>query len=623
MMIKLVLILTVSMSTYHLYGAAVSMPELLIHRSMHLVFAIPLIFLIYPFLKKEKNQPPQLFDLIQAIVAALPWLWILFNFNRLVERMEYVDPLSTMDYAMGILAILTILEATRRTVGIAMVLLAVLMFFYTLFGSYAPGFMTIKNTNPKLVLEHLFILPEGILGMPVGVAATYVFLFILFGAFLEKSGAGDFFMNLAMSIAGKQRGGPGKIATIASALFGTLSGSCVANVYTTGIFTIPLMKRIGYRKEFAGAVEAVASTGGQLMPPIMGSAAFLMADFLGIPYIQIVSAALIPSLLYYLTLYYLLDMEAARTGMLGMDSSELPDFKKTIKNGSLTLIPVALIVVLLFNRYSAFLAAFWAIVVTFIISWLRPDTRIGLKKLTHALDSGARNILPLSAACATAGIIIGLISLNGIGLKFTAAVIHLTGGNLLLGLILVMIAGLILGMGLPTPAAYILVAIFGAPALVELGLPPLSAHMFCFFYAILSAITPPVAMAAYSGAQLAGGGFNDTAFISLRLGIVAFIIPFMFAYDPALLLRGNAWHVALGVITAIPGTYAIAVGVGGWLHGQVSIKLRLLAGIGGLTLLMVGWQTDIIGIICLSILLVIYIKRRKAGTHKIQEVVSG
>lgn len=610
-MTNLILVLTVSMSAYHLYGAASVLPELIIHRSIHLIFAVPLIFLIYPLVSgAKKGEPPRLWDLLQAVLAALPWVWILLNFERLVERMEYVDPLSTMDYAMAVLAIITVLEATRRTVGMAMVVLALLVFAYTMFGEYAPGVLAIKSTRLDMVLEHLFVLPEGILGMPIGVTATYVFLFVLFGAFLEKSGAGDFFMDFAKSIAGRQRGGPGKVAVVSSAFFGTLSGSSVANVYTTGIFTIPLMKRIGYRPAFAGAVEAVASTGGQLMPPIMGSAAFLMADFLGVPYLDIMFAAIIPSLLYYVTLYFLLDMEAARTGMVGLDASELPRPWATLKGGLINLIPLVLIVVMLVYRYSPFMAAFYGIVVTFVLSWLKPVSRIGLKKLSQALDSGARNILPLSAACATAGIIIGLISLNGIGLKFTAAVIHLTGGSLFLGLILVMIAALILGMGLPTPAAYILVAIFGAPALVELGLPPLAAHMFCFFYAILSSITPPVAMAAYGGAQLAEAGFNETALIALRLGLIAFIVPFIFAFDPALLLIGGTSKVVLGVITALAGSLLVAVSISGWLYGKASVPIRILAGAGGLMMLVPGWRTDVPGGICLAIVLGIYIKRR-------------
>ena len=619
LMTKLIIVLTVTMSAYHLYGAASVLPELLIHRSTHLIFAIPLIFLIYPMMKASKGSPVRPWDLVQAVIAALPWLWILINFERLVERMEYVDALTDIDYFMACLAIITVLEATRRTVGLSMVLLAIIVFIYTLFGDYVPGFLAIKSTKPTILLEHLFVLPEGILGMPIGVTATYVFLFVLFGAFLEKSGAGEFFMDLAMSLAGRQRGGPGKVAVISSAFFGTLSGSCVANVYTTGIFTIPLMKRIGYRSSFAGAVEAVASTGGQLMPPIMGSAAFLMADFLGIPYMQIMYAAIIPSMLYYITLYYLLDMEAASSGMVGMKASDLPRTWSTLKGGVVSLLPVVLIVVMLFHRYSPFMAAFYGIVLTYILSWLKPASRIGRKKLVQALDGGARNILPLSAACATAGIIIGLISLNGLGLKFTAAVIHLTEGNLFLGLFLVMIAALVLGMGLPTPAAYILVAIFGAPALVELGLPPLAAHMFCFFYAILSAITPPVAMAAYGGAQLAGAGFNKTAFIALRLGLIAFIVPFIFAFDPALLLIGKTSHVVLGVITALAGTFAVAVGISGWLYGKTSFPIRLLAFGGGLMMLIPGWRTDLPGLICLAAILAIYLKRRLSARKQVMQ----
>jgi len=609
-MAKIITAIAVLMSTYHLYGAAATLPEILIHRSLHLIFAVPLIYLIYPMAKGRKIGFPGIWDCIQTVVAALPFLWMLVNFDRLVERMEYVDPLSMWDYGMAILAMLVVLEATRRTVGPPMVVLALLILVYTLFGSLAPGVFAIKDTKLPLVLEHLYVLPEGIFGMPIGVTATYVYLFVLFGAFLEQSGTGEFFMDLAMSVTGKRRGGPGKVAVIASALFGTLSGSCVANVYTTGIFTIPLMKRIGYRPVFAGAVEAVASTGGQLMPPIMGSAAFLMSDFLGIPYVNIMTAAVIPALMYYITLYFLLDMEAARSGMVGLSAGEIPETLRILKSGILKMIPVVIIVAMLFNRYSPFLAAFWGIVSTFLLSQLKAESRIGLRKLIVALEKGAKNILPLSAACATAGIIIGLISLNGLGLKFTAAVIHLTGGVLFFGLVLVMLAALVLGMGLPTPAAYILVAIFGAPALIELGLSPLAAHMFCFFYAILSAITPPVAMAAYGGAQLAEAGFNATAFIAVRLGLIAFLVPFIFAFDPALLLMGDAVHVVLGVITALLGTYALAVTISGWLVGRISPAIRLISAGAAVGLLVPGWKTDIPGIACLLFIAVFYFKRK-------------
>lgn len=444
---------------------------------------------------------------------------------------------------------------------------------------------------------------DAIFSVPLGASASFVFLFILFSAFLNASGAGKFFIDFSLGATGSARGGPAKTAVVASALFGTVSGNSTANVVSTGAFTIPLMKKIGYSPRFSGAVESVASTGGQIMPPILGSAAFIMAQLIGVPYMDIVKASIIPAsiipaLLYFATVFIMIDLEAARLGLKGLPKSSLPQPIEVLKKRGHLMIPLlVLIYVLAIMNASPIKAAIWAIAATLIVSAFRKESRMGWKAILQSLSKGAESALGMIAACATAGIIIGVLNLTGSGLKFASVVISLSGDSLPIALVLTMLASIILGMGLPTTAAYLITAAVVAPALVQMGVSPMAAHMFVFFFACLSAITPPVALAAFAGAEIAKAKPMEVAVTSVKLGIVAFIVPFKFVYGPTLLWEGSMLKIILTAITALMGTYSLACAIQGWFFGgTANLFLRLILGLSSLMLIKPGSLTDYLGI---------------------------
>jgi len=563
-------------SLYHLITAGFGAPEAMIHRAIHLLFIFPLIFLFYPFRKGSSRNRAEVIDWIGAGASVLISLYVIWEYERMAWRFPYVDPVTLVDLIMGLLAVILVLEVTRRTVGWALVVVALVFLSYALLGSYLPGYLAIKGVTPTLLLEHLYMVPEGVFGSMTGLSATFVYLFILYGSFLKFSKAGDFFIDFALAFVGRARGGPAKVAIFASCLFGTMSGSAVANVFGTGTFTIPLMKSVGYRPYFAGAVEAAASTGGQIMPPVMGSAAFIMADFTGIPYLDICLAALIPALLFYFCIYVILDLEAIRTGLVGLAKEAIPSLRETLRWGIHLIIPVIIIVALLAMRYTPHYAAFWAVVSTIAVCMIRSKTRMGLGTFVEALKDGAMNAVSVAACLVCAGIIVGVTGLTGLGLKFTATIVYLSGGSLPLALIIIALVTIVLGMGLPTPAAYFLVAIFGAPALVELGIPKLLAHLFCFYYAILSAITPPVAMAAYAGAAIAKADFMRTGLAAIKLASVGFLIPFVIIFDQSLVLQGSIFSVSFSLISCVLGILAMGCSFQGYFLGHVSVPMRTL-----------------------------------------------
>jgi TRAP transporter 4TM/12TM fusion protein len=459
----------------------------------------------------------------------------------------------------------------------------------------------------------MYLTTEGIYGLVLGVSATFIYLFVLFGAFLKVSGGGQLFIDIAYGLFGRVRGGPAKVAVVASGLFGTVSGSAVANVVGTGTFTIPLMKSIGYQPHFAGAVEAVASSGGQLMPPIMGAAAFIMSEILQIPYFRICLHALLPALLYYFCAFIMVDLEAAKTGLKGVPSEALPRVGRILRERGLLLLPLpVLIYILAVVQATPMKAAFWAIITTFgliasqtFLNLFRDLGRKGslsqagvslLRQTTTAMHEGAVGTLIVASACATAGIVIGITNLTGLGLKLSGILVDLSHGYLLALLVLTMIASIILGMGLPTTACYILLAVLAAPALIKMGVMPIAAHLFVFYFGIISAITPPVAGAAYAAAPLAGVGPMKIGFTACRLGIAAFILPYMWVYGPALLLIGEPLKVALGVVTSVIGIAACACAVQGYMLHRLSVLERILLMIAALLLIKPGWITDGIGL---------------------------
>lgn len=600
---KVIVFLCIAFSAFQLYTAAFGVFPAQIQRGVHLSFTLGLVFLLYPVSSKSPKNKLAWVDIVLAALGAWIGLYIVINYKEIVLRAG----LPTWgDLIFGTLAIFLVLEACRRIAGLPISLVAATFLLYAKFGAYIPGMLGHRGFPLKRIITHMYVTTEGILGLPLGVSATFVFLFILFGAFLHITGLGKFFIDLALSATGHRVGGPAKVAVLASGLFGTISGSSVANTVTTGTFTIPLMKSIGYPAHFAGAVEATASTGGQLMPPIMGAAAFIMSQFLGIAYIKIAIAAALPAVLYYLSVGMMVHMEAKRLGLKGLPKETLPNVGKVLKEGGHLLIPIFVIVYLLVKGYTPLRAAFVSIIVTVGIAMLKASTRLSFKDILKAMEDGARSAIGVAAACACAGIIIGVVTLTGVGLKLANGIVVLSGGSFFLTLLFTMIASIILGMGLPTTAKYIVLASMAAPAIQKFGVPPLAAHMFILYYGIIADLTPPVALAAYAGAAIANANPMKTGFTALRLAIAGFLIPFVFAYNPQLLLIDTTpVKVLFYSATALIGAGALAfAGTGYWLRNLRIWERAILFG-GALALIFPGLVSDLIGLGTLALIWVV------------------
>jgi TRAP transporter 4TM/12TM fusion protein len=501
-----------------------------------------------------------------------------------------------VDVIMGTILILLVLEAARRSAGWPVPIVAIFFLLYALLGPYLPEFLIHKGYSIKRISTYLALSTDGVFGVPLGVSATFIFLFILYGAILQKSGAGKFFTDLAFSVTGWSRGGPAKAAVTSSCFFGMISGSSVANTVTTGSFTIPLMKKTGYPPHFAGAVEASASTMGQIMPPIMGAAAFLIAEFLGIPYIKVCIAAAIPAALSFFAIFMQVHFKAVMMGIKGIPRIDLPSFKETLLNGGHHLISIFLLVYFLFLNFSPERAVFWAILATIVCSYIRKHTRMSLRDIFEALKEGAIGSVEVAAACAAAGIIIGSITMTGLGLKFSSLIVDLSGGTLLLALPFTMIACLALGMGVPTTAQYIIISALVAPALIKLGVVAIAAHLFIFYFGTRADITPPVALAAYAGAGIAGSNPMKTGVTAFQLGIAGYIVPFMFIYGPELLMIGPVHKVIFATLSATFGVYCLAAGVQNCLFMKTTFYERMLLLITSFLLIKPGLITDLVGL---------------------------
>ncbi|MBG9443360.1 TRAP transporter permease [Cytobacillus firmus] len=599
-------------SLFHLYTGVFGMLTAQLQRSIHLGFALALIFLLFPARKKDRGRKHKVawYDIILAILGiAVGAYWPLF-IDEIVMR---AGRLTEIDFYVGLIAVLLVLEATRRAVGLPITIIAVIFLAYAMFGPYMPAFLAHRGLDLERLVQTMFFTTEGILGTPLGVSATFIFLFLLFGSFLVKTGVGQYFNDLAVSIAGKRTGGPAKVAIFSSALQGTISGSSVANVVTSGSFTIPMMKKLGYKKEFAGAVEATASTGGQIMPPIMGAAAFLMVEFIGggITYWDIAKAAAIPALLYFAGVWIMTHFEAKRVGLRGLKDEEMPNRKEVMKKIYL-LLPILAVIILLMSGMSVIRAALWSIVITVAVSMISKETRIGFRDAIDALVDGARTALGVAAATAAAGIIVGVVVKTGLGLKMANGLLDLSGGLLIPTLMLTMVAAIILGMGSPTTANYVITSTIAAPAIILLGVPDLSAHLFVFYFGIVADVTPPVALAAFAAAGVSGGDPIKTGVTASKLAIGAFIIPYMFVLSPELLMIDTTWYYLIWVVfTALAGMMAIGAGVIGYWLRKLNIFERLLGIAGGLLLIYPEGVTDIVGL-CIFILLIalqVFIKK--------------
>ncbi|PIC56218.1 C4-dicarboxylate ABC transporter [Sporosarcina sp. P12(2017)] len=627
---KIVFFGLLAFSIFQLYTAIGKPFTAQIQRSIHLGFALSLIFLMFPARKKigvRRDKVP-FYDIILSLLAiAVGLYWPLF-IDELVFR---VGRVSDLDLIIGILAVLLTLEAARRAVGLPITIISVVFLAYAFFGPYFPGFLAHRGQSVDNLVQLMFFTTDGILGTPISVSATFIFVFLLFGAFLVKTGVGNYFNDLAVVLAGRLTGGPAKVAIFSSALQGTISGSSVANVVGSGSYTIPMMKKLGYRKEFAGGVEAAASTGGQIMPPIMGAAAFLMVEFIGgVTYWEIAKAAAIPALLYFTGIWIMTHFEAKRVGLKGMDASQIPNRKETLKKIYL-LLPILGIIVFLLIGIPTMKAALLGIVLTIAVSAISKETRIGLKDMIDALVDGARTALAVAAATACAGIIVGVVVKTGLGLSLATGLISAAGGNVLLTLIFTMFAAIILGMGSPTTANYVITSTIAAPAIITLlmlGEPTgaavpivvaVSAHLFVFYFGIIADITPPVALAAFAASGISGGDPIKTGVTSAKLAIAAFIIPYMFVFNPAMLmLDSSVTEIVWVTLTAIVGMVAIGAGIIGFWYSKLNWIMRIITIGTGMLLIYPETMTDIVGLVLFIILFAFqWMGNKKNNTPKL------
>lgn len=585
-----------SFSLFQLYASIFQTLPKQILLSIHLGFALSLIFLLFPARKKNLHRTNVgIVNIILSLLSIGVGAYLPLMLDDIVQRIGIMTPL---DFTVGLVAVLLVLEATRRAVGLPITIIASLFLLYAYFGPYMPGFLAHRGVNLEGLVKTMFFTTEGIFGTPLYVSATYIFVFLLFGAFLVKTGVGEYFNDLALVVAGRRIGGPAKVAVFSSALQGTISGSSVANVVTSGSFTIPMMKRLGYGKEFAGAVEATASTGGQLMPPVMGAAAFLMVEFIGgISYWEIAKAAAIPAILYFAGIWMMTHFEAKRIGLRGLTEEEMPNRKEVLGKIYL-LIPILIVILLLMSGMSVMRAALWSIVAIIAVSALKKETRLGWRDIINALVEGARSALSVAAATAAAGIIVGVVTKTGLGLKMANGLVDLSNGILILTLFFTMLTSLILGMGSPTTANYVITSTIAAPAIIASGVPELAAHLFVFYFGIIADITPPVALAAFAAAGISGGKPLRTGVNASKLAISAFIIPYMFVLSPALLMIDTTIPNLIWVVfSAFVGMLAISTGMIGFWYRKLNILERAMAVVTGLLLIYPEKISDIVGLV--------------------------
>lgn len=626
-----VFLILIAFSLFQIYTGIFGQYTAYVQRTVHLGFALVLIFLLFPARRGGPKVKVAWYDYILAVLSIIVAGYWPVYYDTIVQQLGGV---TEAQLVIGGLGILLVLEASRRAVGLPIVIVAGAFLVYAYFGPQMPGALAHRGLSLNQLVNSMFFTTEGILGTPLAVSSTYIFLFLLFGAFLVQTGVGMYFNDLALAIAGKRVGGPAKVAIFSSALNGTISGSSVANTVTTGSYTIPMMKRLGYRKNFAGAVEAASSTGGQLMPPIMGAAAFLMIEFAGESYWDIAKAATIPALLYFAGIWIVTHFEAKRIGLLGLPSDQLPNKLEVLKKIHL-LLPIVAIVWLLFQGFSIERTALYGIAITIIVSLFRKDTRITPSKFIVALTSGARTALGVAAATACAGIIVGVVTRTGLGLKFGNMLVDIAGTlafnvdmQLILTLVFTMIASIILGMGSPTTANYIITSTIALPAILALNdqldvaVPVLAAHMFVFYFGIVADITPPVALAAFAATGISGGEPMRTGGNAVKLAIAAFIIPYMFVLQPEILMIDtNVWEVTFIVITAVLGMNAIGASMVGYWYRKIPWYVRIIAFLTGLSLMYPGTMTDIIGFTAFALLIILQFVI-KGGTGKNKEAES-
>ncbi|WLD93705.1 TRAP transporter permease [Alkalihalobacillus sp. AL-G] len=596
-------IITILLSGFQLYTAAFGTMSPIIQRSIHLSFILFLVFMLFPATKKSASNRLTIVDGLLMLLSTASTLYITFRFPSLVASGGLHN---NVDIVVGAINILLVIEAARRAIGKALPILAIVFIVFAFIGRMIPGPLKHSGFDAERVIQHLYLTTEGIYGQILGVSSTYIYLFILFGAFLSVTGMSKLFNDIALALAGHTKGGPAKVSVISSAFMGSISGSTSANVVTTGSFTIPLMKKIGFRPHFAGGVEASASAGGQIMPPVMGAAAFIMSDALGIPFVHILGYALIPAILYFAGILITVHLRATKLGMEGLSKDELPSVWGVLKDYGHLLAPIIGLIYMLIEGYNAMYAGVWGILLAIIFSSFRKHTRINVKDLIKAMVDGALNAIPVASACAIIGIIIGVTSLTGAILAAGAAILDLSGGFLITTLLLTMVICILIGMELPTTANYILTSAIAAPAIILLGIEPIYAHFFVFYFGILSTVTPPVAIGAYAAAGLAGSDPIKTGVTALRLAIVGFIIPYMFIYSPDLMISPESTFMSVApvFVTALIGVFAVSASLERYLLTHIAIYEQVLLGISAFLLISTfSVYTEIAGIVVFLLVL--------------------
>jgi TRAP transporter 4TM/12TM fusion protein len=606
--------IAVSWSLFQIYVGALALVDPFKVRIIHVAFALALASLRVRAADEETRAGRfGLFSLVALLVSGGAVLYVFLDYERMSTRMPFVDRVTTLDTVLGVALVLLVMEISRRVLGLALTLVTLAFVAYGFLGPWLPGLLGHRGMSLGTLAEVNVLTTEGLLGVPTGVSADVVFYFVLFSAVLEASGGGRLFIDLATSISGRVRGGPAKIAVLASSLFGTISGSAVANVVGTGVFTIPMMKRIGYAPKFAGAVEAVSSTGGQLMPPVMGAAAFVMADMMGVPYLTVVKAAIVPAVLYYLGVFSAVHLVAVRDGLTGISADEVRRVRRGLWQRLHLVIPLAYLVVQIVLGFSPTTAAVRAAGVAVVISWLSRATRMGWREVLRALRSGAEKSITVAVPCAAAGIIIGVIVQSGLGLKFTTLLLTFSRGELLPTLLLAMLVCIVLGMGMPTTSAYILTAVLMAPALARLGVPEMAAHLFVFYFACLSMVTPPVALAAYAAAGLAQASVWQTGWVAFAMSLPSFIVAYGFVYNQGLILNAPAHEIIVVTVTAALGTISVAAAVFGYLLTRATRIERALLFAAAPMLIVPEFYTDITGLLILVATLASQAARARAA----------
>lgn len=601
-------------SGFSLYTGIFGSLTPVLQRGFHVTLIVALIFLVHPLNKGGKFG--QIFDFFLFIVIIFSGIYLYEAYQTINQRIGY---LTIWDRLFGSAFIIILLEACRRVVGWPLTIIALVFLAYGFFGYVVPGGFGHGGYSVDRIVTTMFLTTEGIFGPAAAAAATFVAIFIIFGTFLEKTGGSQIFIDLATAIGGRRRGGPAKVAVFASALTGSINGSPVANVTTTGIFTIPLMKRVGYKPHVSGAIESVASCGGSVLPPVMGVGAFVMSEMAGIAYADIVIAAILPAILYFISIFFVVDFEAAKRQLKGLSKEDLPDLRKTLKASLLLLIPLLVLVYfLVFAKVSVTRSALFAIAATIIVGFLNPAGRLTFKGIIEILEVSAKRMLLVSVACAAAGLVVGIITLSGVGLKLSGVLMSLGENSLLLSLGLVMLGTLVIGMGLPPTPAYIVFSVLSVPALLELGVSALAAHLFVFYFASFAPITPPVSLAAYTAAGIAGSKPMRTGLVAFLFSLPAFMIPFLFIYGPGLLLEGDVTSIAITFGTSALGIVAFAAVTVGWFVFDLKIWQRALIAIGAFTLIIPDGATDLIGMaIIAAILLQILLYRRKVSPESL------